>query len=227
MWDDQTSDDVTFTCKIDKASTSITLSKNQATINYTDEITFTVKTSQAGSLSIQNGNDSVVTVDPTRIDVVEANVEQVIKLTGKEKGTSVITIAFTPISSNYSSSSVTYDLNVVKKYCAYFNKNGAESLNGATDEELDMCCTVENGSSCDVVSPTIVPIDNYEVLGWATTETATSATYSNGATITLTTDDNDFFAITRSLDSTRQTKTINFNMIHLHILVQLIQLIKQ
>ena len=212
MWDDQTSDDVTFTCKIDKASTSITLSKNQATINYTDEITFTVKTSQAGSLSIQNGNDSVVTVDPTRIDVAEANVEQVIKLTGKEKGTSVITIAFTPISSNYSSSSVTYDLNVVKKYCAYFNKNGAESLNGATDEELDMCCTVENGSSCDVVSPTIVPIDNYEVLGWATTETATSATYNNGATITLTTDDNDFFAITRSLDSTRQTKTINFNI---------------
>ena len=200
------------TLTVNKAPTTITLSENQATINYTDEITFTVKTSQAGSLSIQNGNDSVVTVEPTSIDGVVANVEQEIRLAGKEKGTSVITIVFTPSSSNYSSSSVTYTLNTIMQYCATFDKNGAASLNGATDENLKLCCTVTNGSSCDVVSPTIVPIDNYEVLGWATAETATSAAYSNGATITLTTDDTDFFAITRSLDSTRQTKTINFNI---------------
>ena len=97
-----------------------------------------------------------------------------------------------------------------KKYCAYFNKNGAETINGSTEEEITVCCNVGSASSCSVQSPTITPITNYQVLGWSQDENTTSATYNSGATITLTTDDNDFFAITRSLDSTRQNKTINF-----------------
>ncbi|MBP5204454.1 hypothetical protein J6Z48_02320 [bacterium] len=124
VWTDSSTEEKTFICSIDKVTPTITLSSDEGTVEEGNEITFVATVTSggvselAGTLSVESGDTSIATVDPTSKDItaIVSGTSTTIAITGLVAGSSTITIKFTPDSiTNYNSpESKTFDVDVTE-----------------------------------------------------------------------------------------------------------------
>ena len=108
-WSDGSNTDKTFTCTINKATPTLTLSATSGSVNAGSTVTFTEKASVAGKFSNVSGTTSVATVSPGSYTGVAANTARTVTVTGVSNGSSKITVTFTPTdTTNYNTRTATY-----------------------------------------------------------------------------------------------------------------------
>ena len=108
-WSDGSNTDKTFTCTINKATPTLTLSATSGSVNAGSTVTFTEKASVAGKFSNVSGTTSVATVSPGSYTGVAANTAKTVTITGVSNGSSKITVTFTPTdTTNYNTKTATY-----------------------------------------------------------------------------------------------------------------------
>ena len=201
-WSNGTTANKTLSCSINKKAVTIT-AKDQ---NLNGTNTITKNTSQITSSGLISGHSV------TSITLTQSTTSDTTNGTITPSG-AIIKSGTTDVTGNYS---ITYNkgkLTIVTiKYCANFYLNGASKIDGIASNKTNVCCSPGSNTSCTITSPTITPATNFDVLGWNTNNEATSASYNSGASISLSKDDTNFYAITRSKESTRTTKYITFNI---------------
>lgn len=73
---------------------------------------------------------------------------------------------------------------IINKYTIKFYKNSATGVGGSTSEYIEKCCISKGSESCNITSPTIEAPAGYCAVGWNTSKSATSASYSAGDSFT-------------------------------------------
>ena len=108
-WSDGSNTDKTFTCTINKATPTLTLSATSGTVNAGSTISFTESANVVGNFSNVSGTTSVATVSPASYTGVAANTTRTVTVTGVSNGSSKITVTFTPTdTTNYNTRTATY-----------------------------------------------------------------------------------------------------------------------
>jgi len=137
IWDDNTMENKTFTCSIEKATPTIILNETSGSVVVGNSMTFTVSSNVAGDFTIISNSSSVASVNPTSIDNVSANTTKTITVTGVSDGSSMITIGFIPDdTTNYDNEATeTYTATILKsvlipgvEYCSNPTYTGSEQL---------------------------------------------------------------------------------------------------
>ena len=85
------------------------------------------------------------------------------------------------LSSNIKLYAITKIKSNAKTYTVTFDKNGSSEIGSSSLS----CSTTEN--SCEIIAPTITR-EGYDILGWSTKSTSTTAEYTVGSKITLSSD---------------------------------------
>ncbi len=135
-WNDGTQTIKIITCSIAKATPRVTLSSSSGEVEAGSSLTFSESASVAGAFSNTSQNTGVATVSPASTGVA-ANAEQEVNVHGVSKGTTTITVNFTPTdTANYNSPSAkTFTIGVSLKvatipdaanYCRALVYTGAE-----------------------------------------------------------------------------------------------------
>lgn len=81
-------------------------------------------------------------------------------------------------SNNYASNKENYSFDPeTVTYNIKFYKNGATSINGSTDDFVNLSCTAKVGESCSITAPSIVR-EGYDIIGWNTSNSATNSEWN-------------------------------------------------
>ena len=144
----------------------------------TTSVTYKVRSNIAGTFTYTvNGSPKYVTLNKSS-DTAAANTDYTITVTGGSNGEGSNTISnkFTPTASNnYNEKTVNYTASAVPTYLISYNANGGS---GAPSNQIKVKGT-------NITIPSTVPTrSGYTFLGWSTSNTATSPTYTAGASYT-------------------------------------------
>ena len=142
-WSDNTTGAKTFSCSINKATPTITLSAASGSVVKGKTLTFTEKANVVGKFTNTSGTTSVATVSPTSSSTaITANTTQTVTVTGVTNGSSTITVNFVP------TDTTNYNNAVAKTYTATI-------LNSATIPTNSLCVArTYNGSDQQITSAT-------------------------------------------------------------------------
>ena len=196
----------TLSCSIAQATPTLTLSSTSGSTIVGSTTSFTEKASVAGKFTNSSASTSVATVSPTsNSSAVSANTNQTVTVTGVSTGSSVVTVGFTPSSSNYKTVSATYTatVNGITR-TATFYPNGATlstpsgcSKNSSTGVVTCSCTTSGSSTSCSVTAPTITR-DGYTIVGYNTSSSSTSGLSSPTSNGSVSISSNpSYYAITK------------------------------
>ena len=128
-WSDNTTEEKTFKCSIEKATPIITLNPKSVTVVAGGQVTFKEKADVAGSFNNTSGTTNVTTISPATNTNVEANTEITETVSGVSEGSSEISITFTPTdTTNYKNVSKTLIAIVTKNVTIPTSENYCETL---------------------------------------------------------------------------------------------------
>ena len=128
-WSDNTTEEKTFKCSIEKATPIITLNPKSVTVVAGGQVTFKEKADVAGSFNNTSGTTNVTTISPATNTNVEANTEITETVSGVSEGSSEISITFTPTdTTNYKNVSKTLIAIVTKNVTIPTSENFCETL---------------------------------------------------------------------------------------------------
>ena len=148
-WSDKTTNDVTFTCKINKAVPTITLDKDSLEVLEGGTKTFKEKANIAGDFQNESLNSLIATVSPTTNENVESNTKKTETVTGVSEGIVNVKVTFTPTdTNNYEVANKTIGIKVYKvattptdELCVPRTYNGSAqnltSVTGGNGYDLD------------------------------------------------------------------------------------------
>ncbi len=212
-WSDNSTSNKTFECSIEKSDPVVTLSETNLVVSQGEEAFITEESSAKGTFTYLSNNNSVISLIYDDENELNANTEKTFSIFGDNEGSAIVTVTFTPTDTkNYNAITKTISVEVRKRYCATFYKNGAEEVNHSSEISTNICCDVTSGTSCNIQFPEITPITGYDVIGWDDTETSKTKKYDVGDTLTLTDSTKAFYAVTRSKSSTRKQYNIEFKL---------------
>ena len=148
-WSDKTTNDVTFTCKINKAVPTITLDKDSLEVLEGGTKTFKEKANIARDFQNESLNSLIATVSPTTNENVESNTKKTETVTGVSEGIVNVKVTFTPTdTNNYEVANKTIGIKVYKvattptdELCVPRTYNGSAqnltSVTGGNGYDLD------------------------------------------------------------------------------------------
>ena len=123
------------------------------------------------------------------------NNKEIIVLTYDENISPNIVARVYDDSNNYISNESSYSFIIdTVTYNIKFYRNGANSINGSTDEFINLSCIAKVGESCSITSPSIIR-EGYDIIGWSKSSDATSSEW-NANTSKNINSDSTYYAIT-------------------------------
>ena len=150
--------------------------------------------------SITNEDGSCTGTSTTTIekDILYKVSDKEVTLTYSQSGTITINAETRDRSDNSKSVTKTFS-----SYKITFNKGNADTINNQTNN-IEKLCIANKGASCNITSPTIEK-KNYNILGWNTSSSATSSTWSANTSKSINKDET-YYPIVKP-----QTFTISYN----------------
>ena len=178
-------------------------------ITQKDPVTFNVSFIKNTALSIDKTSDSCTTVtDSCNITMATITPNTGYKVIGWNTLKDATTAIYThgkvySVNSNMILYAITkQDETITKTISVTFDKNNALNVGSTL-----LTCT-DTGIGCNITMPSITPKDGYTAVGFATSKTATEATYLPGKAYSFESDVT-LYAITKEIPS--KTFTITFN----------------